>query len=131
MSNERPFDEIEQLFEQLSTLGDPLTHPIAVDVVDAGETILVEADLPGRDPETIDVQLEDSRRLRIEVPPVEDSAEGRYVTRERPRERLRRTVSLPAAVDESATEANYERGVLTVRLPKRTSDGDETSIPVS
>jgi HSP20 family protein len=126
-----PFGEIEQLFDQLSTFGDPITRGLAVDVLDAGDELVVEADVPGRDPETIDVRLEDNRRLHIEAPSPGESTEGRYVTRERPRESLQRTVRLPAAVDDSGTEASYEEGVLRVRLTKLTGDGDGTEIPVN
>lgn len=126
-----PFGDIEQLFDQLSNFGEPITRGLAVDVVDAGDELVVEADLPGRDPETIDVRLEDDRRLHIEAPSPQEETEGRYVTRERARETLQRTVTLPAAVDDSETEADYQQGVLTIRLSKHTSDDDGTEIPVN
>jgi len=126
-----PFSEIEELFEQFSQLGDPLGRAIPIDVVDAGDELVVHADLPGRDSETITVQLEDSRKLHIEVPQDDTTADGRYVSRERTREQVSRTISLPAAVDEAETEASYDRGVLTVRLTKITGDSDGTDIPVN
>jgi len=126
-----PFGEIEQLFEQFSQLGDPLGTDLPVDLVDVGDELLVHADLPGRDPEDISVQLAESRTLEIEAEPADADTEGRYVMRERSREPVSRSISLPAAVDEAETTANYDGGVLTVRLQKLQGEGDETDIPVN
>lgn len=126
-----PFAEIEQLFDQFSQFSEPLGGRVPVDVLDTGDDLHVHVDLPGRDPESISVQLTDNRKLEIEAQPAETTTDGRYVTREREREPVSRAVSLPAAVDESETEANYDRGVLTIRLPKLSGDSDSTDIPVN
>jgi HSP20 family protein len=126
-----PFSEIEQLFEQFSQLGDPLGGRIPVDVIDTTDELLVRADLPGRSPDAVSVQLEDDRTVLIETEPEESDPGGRFVTRERTNEAMSRTVALPAAVDGSGTEASYERGVLTVRLPKLSGDTGGTDIPVN
>ena len=126
-----PFGEIEQLFEQFSQLGGPLGGDIAVDLLDADDEIIVHADLPGRDPDNVSVQLTENQQLKIEAGQEETSTGGRYVVRERNLEPASRSISLPAAVDETETEASYDRGVLTVRLQKLTGDGDGTDIPVN
>jgi HSP20 family protein len=126
-----PFPEIEELFEQFSQLSGPLTEQLPIDVIDADDEILVKTDLPGRDPASIAVQLEDSRTLQIEVADGTTADEGRFIVRERARQARRRSVTLPAAVDESETAAEYDRGVLTVRLPKLAGDSDGTDIPVN
>jgi HSP20 family protein len=126
-----PFSEIEELFDQFSQLGGPLADRLPVDVIDADDEILVKADLPGRDPSSISVQLEDSRTVRIEVGDGTTAGDGRFVVRERTREGRSRSVTLPAAVDESETDAEYDRGVLTVHLPKLSGDSEGTDIPVN
>jgi len=126
-----PFGEIEKVFEQFSELGGPLGGDLPVDVVDTDDEIVVYADLPGRNPDSISVQLTENETLEIEAQRDDHSAEGRYVTRERNREQLSRSVSLPAAVDEDETEASYDRGVLTVRLQKLRSEAEGTDIPVN
>lgn len=126
-----PFGEIEELFDQFAQLGEPLAGQFQLDVIDADTEILVKADLPGRDPSSVSVQLEDSRTLTVEVPDADTSGEGRFIMRERTRQSGSRSVTLPAAVDETETEATYDRGVLTVHLPKLSGDGDETDIPVN
>lgn len=125
-----PFAEIEQLFEQFTDVGTSFGNEIPVDVIDGDDELLVRADLPGRDAETIDVQLRDNRQLRIEGGPPVDEASGQYRRRERTGDSVERVIRLPEVVDESATEASYDRGVLTVRLPKPDEDGPGTEIPV-
>ena len=125
-----PFAEIEELVEQLTDFGATLSGETPVDVLDTDEAVVVHADLPGRDPDTLQVQLQDDNTLRIEATPREEESEGRYVVRERHRDAVSRDVRLPAAVDEGATEASYEAGVLTVRLGKP-SESDGTDIPVN
>lgn len=126
-----PFEEIEELFDQFSTFGDPLQSQVPVDLLDTGDDLVVKVDLPGRDPDSVSVRLTDNQHLHLEAKPRTDDEDGRYVTRERTQESLSRTVSLPAAVDESTPEASYEQGVLTVRLSKLTGDSDGTDIPVN
>jgi HSP20 family protein len=121
-----PLEGLEQLLDQFT---EPLTSTIPVDVVDTGEAIVVLADVPGRDPESVQVSLEDDRLLHIEVPEQEDTVDGQYVTRGREHGSATRTVALPAPVDEDQTEAACDRGVLTVRLGKP-SGGEEIDIQV-
>lgn len=130
-----PFSELEELFDEFVGLRPSMEQEPAVDVIDADEEVLVVVDLPGRDAENIDVTLEESRRLTVAAGVREAGedipADGRYVQRERGDEGVSRSIRLPADVDEDDTEANYEQGVLTVRLPKRTSDDEGTEIPVN
>jgi len=125
-----PFSEIEQLVDEFVQFGSPIGREMAVDVIDADDEIVVAADLPGREPDDIDVQLADNRKLHVEAGALATEHDGRYVTRERPTDAVERTVRLPAAVDEEGTEASYDRGVLTVWLTKLTGSGDGTEIPV-
>jgi HSP20 family protein len=125
-----PFGEIEELFDQFTEFGSALSGEVPVDVLDRDDEVVVLADLPGRDPDSIEVRLENERSLELEAPAPTDEMEGRYVVRGRPRSDVSRSVHLPAPVDENATEARYEQGVLTVRLGKPTG-GDGTEIPVN
>ena len=126
-----PFSEIEQLVDEFAQFGGPSTRGLAVDVIDGDDEIVVAVDLPGREPDGIDVRLTDSRELHIEAGTPGAEYDGRYVTRERSTNAVERTIRLPAAVDEEGTEASCDRGVLTVRLPKLTGSGDGTDIPVT
>jgi HSP20 family protein len=125
-----PFSEIEELFDQFTEFGATLSTDIPVDVLDREKAVVVLADLPGREPDEIQVRLEDERSLHIEAPAPGGDHEGRYVVRERPQAERSRAVRLPAPVSESDTEASYDQGVLRVRLGKP-SAGDSTEIEVA
>jgi HSP20 family protein len=135
MSGRRdPFKEIEELFEQLNSGFAEMNESVGaefggdgihVDVADTGEELVVAADVPGFDPDDIDVSVQD-RRLSISAEHTESTAmddeDAHYHRRERTQRSVTRTVSLPAEVDETAASASYENGVLTVELPKATDD---------
>jgi len=129
-----PFGDIEDLLDVMTGGGvDPGGTP-PVDVADTGDAFVVVADLPGYDSSDLDVTLSDPTTLVLaaerETETI-DEAE-RYVTRERQRRAVSRRVGLPEPVDEDGTSAAYEDGVLTVTLPKRSTDTEEgTDIPVN
>jgi HSP20 family protein len=140
MRRSNPFEEIERTFERMSRQFDEMgrqwdgwppsgmqvrSHDVSVDVADYDDSVVVMADLPGYEREEIDLTI-DGDRLSIAASRTRESesgdAAGEYVRRERRSESVRRSVTLPAAVDESAASATYTNGVLTVRLPKLETD---------
>ncbi|NHX37086.1 MULTISPECIES: Hsp20/alpha crystallin family protein [Halolamina] len=145
MPNRRdPFEEIEELFEQLNSGFAEMSREfdaggagtgggIHVDVADADDEIVVTADVPGFDPEEIDVSVSD-RQLRISAErsteTESEDEETQYYRRERTRRAVSRTVSLPTDVDEHEAAASYENGVLTVELPKAGGE-DGTDIEIN
>ncbi|MFB6302749.1 MAG: Hsp20/alpha crystallin family protein [Haloferacaceae archaeon] len=125
-----PFAELDRLFDRLTEevgVGGRATVP--VDVVEVDDEVVVTADLPGYDADDIDVTV-DGRTLTIRADRDEaDTAEGRYVRRERRRHReTSRSVSLPADVVEAEASADYADGVLTVRLPTASGDGHRIEV---
>lgn len=130
MDRDDTFGDIEELFDQVTQLTGAVGDP-PVDIVDEESELVVVVDLPGRTADEIDVRLEDDQVLHIEAPERTASESGRYVTRERSRDDVSRSVRLPAGVDEAETTARYDAGVLRIRLGKLTGDGDGTDIPVN
>jgi HSP20 family protein len=133
MTRRRPLSDIEELLNRLTEeldegLRSDLTlHDVTVDVVDRGDAFLVTADLPGFERDDLAVELVDDR-LRIQGERTgerdEEDLTGRYIRRERTREDVSRSVTLPEKVDSSAVSATFSRGVLEVTLPKA-ADIDE------
>lgn len=130
---DNPFSELERLFEDVAELGMTDRRTTPIDLVDEGDAFVAVVDLPGFDADDVDVQLDDERTLSIhaERDLREAFEDVTYVKRERRRDSVDRTVSLPGVVDPDRTEASYDDGVLTVRLGKETADGEGTDIEVN
>ena len=106
----------------------------ALDVSETDTAYNVVFDVPGVAREQIKVSVE-GRRVSIETVdlPKAASAEGaaaeapkeatRSLYRERSNARYARTVSLPAEVDQTASQAKFENGVLTLTLAKKVATG--------
>lgn len=139
MTRRRPLSDIEELLDRLTDelddgLGADLAlHDVPVDVVDRGDAFLVSAELPGFAEDELTVELIDDR-LRIEgersTAESDEDLTGRYIRRERTRETVTRSITLPEKVDESAVSATFDQGVLKVTLPKAADvdDGQEIEI---
>ena len=111
-----PFRELDRLTQQvLGTTARPAAMPLEAWRQD-GEFV-VEFDLPGVDPESIDVGVERNvltvRAERRSHRP--DEAE--VVADERPEGVFGRELILGDALDTGKIEAAYEDGVLTLRVP--------------
>ena len=97
----------------------PQTMPI--DAYRTGESYVVEFELPGIDPESLEVRAENNtltvRAERKARTGGEGEPEVSYVTSERPRGRFSRQLSLGEGFDLDNISADYTDGVLTVTLP--------------
>ncbi len=104
----------------------------ALDVSETDSTYTVAFDVPGVTREQLKVTV-DGRKVSIETvdaarpaeapadAPKADAARSLY--RERSAARYARTVSLPAEVDQAASQAKFENGVLTLTLVKKVPTG--------
>ena len=81
-----------------------------------GDSFVVHFDLPGVDPDSIDLSVDrDELTVRAER---RWGFEGReLVARERPQGTFTRTLFLGESLDADRIEADYDRGVLTLRIP--------------
>jgi HSP20 family protein len=91
----------------------------AMDLVETDEHFVLKADLPGLDESDVNIEVDDnvltvSGERRAEH---EDKREG-YVRVERAYGSFRRSLTLPDGVNPEAVSANFENGVLEVRIPK-------------
>lgn len=105
---------------------------MSVDVRDAGDRIVVEADLPGAEPQDIQLDAYDDRVvIRAEMRREQrDEGEGYYVA-ERRYGRLQRVVPLPERVDPDGARATCRNGVLRVELPKVAGESRGRRLPIS
>lgn len=91
----------------------------AVDFYEEGDEWVVEADVPGVEPDDIDVQV-DSDGIDISArTSSEHKAEDKgYYRTERSYRSFRRFIPLPGEVDPDQVKAKYRNGVLEVRMPR-------------
>jgi HSP20 family protein len=128
-----PLSELEQLTERMRRLFDQtmgFSWPAAetesrgwspaVDLEEAGDAYVLEAELAGVKREDVTIELLGTElTISGEVPQRERTATMRRQARRTGRFEYR--VTLPDQVDADRIEANLADGVLTVRLPKSAS----------
>jgi HSP20 family protein len=97
----------------------PFSGELALDVAEKGDEFVVTASLPGMKPEDLDISFT-NRTLTIkgEYKTEEQKEDVHYHLRERRAGSFARSITLPTPVNGEAIQANYEAGVLTLRLPK-------------
>ena len=90
-----------------------------IDVFETDEEFVLEAALPGANPDAIDVSVVGNQvTLRAETAPVGEVEDAQYVLRERRYGRYTRSLTLPVEVQADAASADYEAGLLRLTLPK-------------
>ncbi|KUN83159.1 heat-shock protein Hsp20 [Streptomyces bungoensis] len=111
-----PFREFDRLAQQvLGTTARPSAMPM--DAYRSGDDFLVHFDLPGIDPETIELDVERNvLNVRAERrTPAPEGAE--MLVAERPTGTFTRQLFLGETLDTERIDASYEAGVLTLRIP--------------
>lgn len=99
------------------TTGRTNTSSLDYDVVRSEEGVTLHIDIPGIDPETVELTV-DGRSLKIETNRVSTIPEGsRIVTRRRRSDAISQTFALGERLDADALTADYDLGVLTVKVP--------------
>jgi HSP20 family protein len=93
------------------------TSGIRFDGIRRENDVLLRFDVPGIDPESIEVTV-DHGVLSVSAKREEETSEGqRFFVRERATGSFTRRVRLSDRLDASGVEANYRNGVLEVRVP--------------
>jgi HSP20 family protein len=89
---------------------------LPVDVYRQGDEFIVEVDVPGMDPDKLDVTVERNMlSITGERPARHDGAE--VVLCERPHARFSRQLYLGENLDTAGVRASYDNGVLTITIP--------------
>ena len=112
-----------------NSLGHSFLRP-PTDVVETASEVIVLVELPGVDHEQLDVLLfedalivEGERRLPAYAAGVYHAAEIRQG-------QVRLELPLPSPIDPEQVDARYERGLLEMRLVKRTAPAGTVTIPI-
>ena len=92
-----------------------------VDVAETDRELVVTAELPGLDQKDFEVTLAgDVLTIKGEKKAEQEQKEGDHYYMERRFGAFSRSVRLPFEVKDEKVEAKYEKGVLTIRVPKPT-----------
>lgn len=115
--------EFDRLFDAALDMPS-MTQPggswgVALDVTEDEDEFTVVASAPGLEADDFDITV-NNNVLTIQGEYRDESEEEtkQYHLRERRYGRFTRSVSLPATVEADKIEANYEKGLLTIHLPK-------------
>jgi HSP20 family protein len=114
-----PFRELDRLTQQLFGTNGTTSRPavMPMDAYRDGEQFVVQFDLPGVDPSSIDLDVERNvLTVKAErAPDYGDNVELQVA--ERPRGVFSRQLFLGDTLDADRIKAHYDAGVLTLRLP--------------
>jgi HSP20 family protein len=110
--------ELDRLFEDTFARDGNSFMP-AVDIKETDSDIRIDLELPGMRPEDVEVTADNGvLTIRGEKRSEREEGEGRYHVVERVYGTFLRTFTLPPGVDESQIQAEFNNGILSVRIPK-------------
>ena len=112
-----PFREVDRLMGQLTAAPAQALRSFPMDAFRRGDEVVIQLDLPGVDPGTIDVTSE-RNVLSIRAERALQRQEGDEVlVAERPHGTFTRQLSLGENLDTETLQATYDQGVLTLTVP--------------
>ncbi|MDR1851323.1 MAG: Hsp20/alpha crystallin family protein [Propionibacteriaceae bacterium] len=111
----RTYDPFRDLF--IDTTASTALAAMPMDLFKEGDEYVAEIDMPGVDPKTIDVDIDD-RTLTIRGERSNKLGDkGKWMVHERPSGTFARQLNLGRTVALDKIDANYSDGVLTVHIP--------------
>jgi HSP20 family protein len=114
--------EMNRLFGDFNGNGDRQVFP-PLNIYTGKENVLVTAELPGVDPQAIDISILGNALTLSGVRQAQELKEGEVCHRaERTQGEFQRTVELPVKVNPDKVEASYAQGILRVTLPRSEED---------
>lgn len=115
------FDDVLRSFFRPVRADNAARRSLRIDVTEDDKQFVVHVELPGVAKDDIEVSIEGNQvTIGAEAKRAVESKEGEHVLRtERYAGRLFRSFALPVELDEAASEARYENGVLELKLAKK------------
>ena len=119
-----PWRELEGISHALRRLSPPSSMEFpAANIWVSDDAALVTTELPGIDPEALEISvIRDSLTLRGSRKAEEPKEGESYHRKERWSGQFTRTLELPFPVDASRVEARFSKGVLRISLPRAEAD---------
>ncbi len=113
-----PFRELDRLTQQVFGTNGTLARPsvMPMDAWRDGDTFHVEFDLPGVNPDSIDLDVE-RNVVTVKAERPQRASDVELIAAERPRGVFSRQLILGDNLDTEHIAASYDAGVLTLRFP--------------
>jgi HSP20 family protein len=126
------FDDLFRNFGPGPSWSQPEFAPdMRVDVTEDDDAFHVDAEIPGVDKDDIEVSVEGNRvSITAETKREKEKKDEKELIVERSWGKAYRAFALPADIDGNRTEARYDKGVLSLTLPKK-ANGNARRIAVS
>ena len=116
---DRMFDDSLQSMRGSSSGNGESAFSLAVDVTEDENEYVVQASTPGIPEDNLEITIENNvLTIAGEFKSETKREDVQYLVRERRLGQFRRSITLPATIDESAISAQFEDGVLSIHLPK-------------
>ncbi|MFF9984827.1 Hsp20/alpha crystallin family protein [Streptomyces erythrochromogenes] len=115
-----PFREMDRIVQQLSGTSGTWSKPsvMPMDAYRDGEEYVIAFDLPGVSTEAIDIDVERNMlTVKAERRPVAKADSVKAELSERPLGVFSRQIMLADTLDTERIQADYDAGVLTLRIP--------------
>ncbi|WP_329112124.1 Hsp20/alpha crystallin family protein [Streptomyces sp. NBC_01353] len=114
-----PFRELDLLTQQLMSPGTwSRPSPMPMDAYREGDEYVVALDIPGVSADAIDIDVERNMlTVKAERRPVAKADDGQMELSERPLGVFSRQIMLADTLDTEHIQADYDAGVLTLRIP--------------
>ncbi|MFD9520699.1 Hsp20/alpha crystallin family protein [Streptomyces sp. NPDC059979] len=115
-----PFREMDRIVQQLSGTSGTWSKPsvMPMDAYREGDVYVIAFDLPGVSPEAIDIDVERNMlTVKAERRPAAKGDTVQMELSERPLGVFSRQIMLADTLDTERIEADYDAGVLTLRIP--------------
>jgi HSP20 family protein len=131
----KPFEGMDQYFNDDNWFfpifsGNQASGPI-MDLYETDKEVIAEANLPGVNPDNVNVAIEDGM-LRISGVTEQKSEEKKkgYWRKEIRKGSFDRAIHLPVDIQENKIKATYEKGVLKIVMPKDEKKIKKTKIKI-
>ena len=89
---------------------------VPLDVIVEDDTYVIEMIVPGLEPEDVEIEIvENNIIVQGEFKAADE--EIKFLRKERPSGKFRRVIRLPKLLDMEKSEANLQKGILSLRVP--------------
>lgn len=115
--------EMNRLFEPFAGGASGTGNFPAVNIWSGDDKALLTAELPGIDPDKLEVTLKDNTLTIRGIRERDELKDGEsYLRQERGAGTFVRSISLPFKVDDARISAEYQKGILQLTLPRAEAD---------